>query len=543
MHDDAASAPPTLARAAVRETARVRAILFVCLLFFPVPLFAAHAAGERGSETEFAEANAAFARGDFGRAASLYAGLTRLRLSSDIYWLNYGSALVELRRYEEAIGAFRKAIRMNQSLRHAAALLLAEAYRRAGDLPRAKKTADWLVKQPQLPPPIFAAALELATYLEEQAHAKTEFDELVNRGIWRYKSGKYPEAYSALQGALQIRRAPEVFFLTALAHMEMGDYDAARTVLDNLLATSADQELARAARTVREEIRTARRKRLFLNTEAGGEWESTAYKAFSAESTSLAGQLRVGYRLLESEEWAITPRYRGKWNQLLFPTSTTLFTHNLGAALNYHATNGWLLEFRADLELNHFADELFLLRSMLGWTLGHRWASAQLAFSLTGIANTAKANAYDYLQGPSGVGELEWAHFGEGGTWALFARYGVDATEDSVISPSSIVPVANAKAEIGEAGRVRLGKNVALKQGLSVAHKRYERLAYPEQKLRRDLRFTGNLGFSYRESLSSVFDLDFAYIVNNSNMNVNSASDQRYRELAVRVSALWDLMP
>ena len=487
---------------------------------------------------------AAFARGEYGDAVGLFERLTRVNVARDQYWLNYGAALVELGRHRESIIAFRRAIQLRGKLMLAAALQLAEAYRREGDTVHARRTLGWLVKQKKVPAHILSEALALSARVDETYRSRDEFDELVNRGIWRYKNKRYLDAYSAWNGALQIRRSWEVFFLVALAQIEVGQMDSARKTLTDVEAGTEDEDLKAAARQIRTDILSVKRSKYYVNAELATGYAAIAFESVHAPSANLEGQARVGYRLFELEEWRGYARYRAKWNQLVAPTANTLMTQNVGGALGYDS-GSWLLELKLDLELNHFSDQLFLFRVLTGWSVGHRWEDSRLALTVLGSTNTVPADAYEYLSGRSGIVKLGWTYIWGEKTKALelYGRYGVDDVGDSDLGPTSIIPVANVEHEAGQTIRYGLGPFVTLKQGLALGRRRYRKNVEPGGSRRRDTRFTANLGMSFRQSLAWTYDLDLMYVLNNSNANASSPSDQRFHETSIRFSMLWDIVP
>ena len=101
-----------------------------------------------------------------------------------------------------------------------------------------------------------------------------------------------------------------------------------------------------------------------------------------------------------------------------------------------------------------------------------------------------------------------------------------------------------------ERGRGRVARQLGLEamdreavRAEALGRRRYRKNVEPGGSRRRDTRFTANLGMSFRQSLAWTYDLDLMYVLNNSNANASSPSDQRFHETSIRFSMLWDIVP
>ena len=137
-------------------------------------------------------------------------------------WVNKGVAHAELEEYDEAIGAYREALRIDDDSEHAATARTNLAY------------ALWE----------FGETEEALEHAERAVELDPRFPQAwYNRGFFLSERGLYEDAVTAFDNAIRLgMRNAEVLEEKAIALEELGEYEEAETVQEQAEELRADAE-------------------------------------------------------------------------------------------------------------------------------------------------------------------------------------------------------------------------------------------------------------------------------------------------------------
>lgn len=545
MYDDAASS----SQEKIGRSSAWLGLARLFSLYFLINLFSGVASGQvqesaRLEAKLLADAVSLAERGYHQDALARFQRIVRRIPASEPGWINYGVTLLANNRIEEAEEAFLRAIRLRGPLRPQAVLYLSEVYRITNREKKARRLVVWLLRQRDLPKAFLSQTLLQAKVLGDSLALVDDYEQLINLAILRRKQKNSDDAYTYAQGALNRRDTVEARLLLSLIEAERGEEAKARMHWQYLAAKEgdADVEFAALAQTLASDGNPLNERKLWLNAESELEWESTKYKSFSANSLASRGIMRLGYRFWQNDDWRFMGYYRLRWDQLLSPQANTLFIQNVDLAIAYDP-KPWGFELGAMGEFSSFANQIFLLRTLVHWGVAHRWEQARLALTVDGVANSGLANPYSYLTGPSGAAKLDFTYATESASFGFYTLYSIDLIESSNLAPNSIVPLANKRKGIGQFVLFPVSRNWSVRQGLYVGLKRYTESAQPDDRFRRDTEWKANLGFFYRTQSPLYLDFDLEWRGNRSNLATDSVSEQTYRELLAKLSLLWEFRP
>ncbi len=453
-------------------------------------------------------------------------------------WFNLGNSEFMLKRYEKALVAYRKVIRLHSSLSPAAALYMVKCYRKSLKREKASRLAQ-KVKLWKLLPGLKTALVEEIRRIQEA---------FIEAGLRSYESKNYLDALKQADGALLLGPSSDASTLRALSLLKQGETEKARMALTRASRNSNGTSQAEARELISQidQGKWALGQRPYwLFLDLGGSYNTNLFGDGVNESTigkgSFSAILGGAYRWKLGKGFSFQISDLISWDEVLDLTSLRWIRNSLFTGLEWKDAL-WEVLIRPGLQYEILGADSFLVKPQVGFDVKRVYPDFEGKLQYLYRRNISASDVYRYLDGNVHEVIASWVICPFRWRLTFLGKWVYEGIDDLALTTGTL-PLKNQAYGPGIRFFSPIFTSWTFSAQLLYLRKNYSNVEQPNSVSRDDHVFYlfGKLSKKISSHLGLFGSIEFTK--NQSTLDARYLDDKNFQQWVFMGGLSWDLLP